>query len=117
MPNDAHQLTVAQGTIPDPLTVAVLDADTDEPIDLTDVRRVRFRLHSQQHGTVVDQPARVSDPDAGHISYEWNRGDLDIPTRIYEAAFRLQFGDGRTLVAPTVGRLLISVRDSPFTDE
>lgn len=112
---NAQELTVAQGELPDPLIVQVVDAESGDPLDLSAVRRVRFRLASQAE-PVIDASARVADPDEGHVAYEWSRGDLDIPPRLYEAAFRLQFSDGRTLIAPTVGRLLITVRDSPFSE-
>lgn len=111
-----HELTLAQGELPNPLIIQVLDAETDEPIDLSTVDRVRFRMGAAHSGTVIDSYGRVADPEQGHIAYEWARSDLDgLQARLYEAAFRLRFEDRRTLIVPTADRLLVRVRETPFS--
>jgi hypothetical protein len=113
--SDVHEVSVAQGSVPAPLIVQVLDRDGD-PTSLEDATRVRFRLKSREQGTVVDGRGRVADAELGHVAYDWDRRDLEIPTRPYDAAFHVRFDDGTSIVAPTVGRLVVSVRDSPFGD-
>lgn len=112
---DTEIVTVARGEIPDPIVVQVTNAETGEPIDLDDVDHVRFRLVSDD-GVAWDKRGRVVDPDAGHIAYEWSRTDLQIPARHYDAAFKIRFGDRRSLIAPTDGRLVVHVADSPFSE-
>lgn len=108
------KVQVAQGTVPDPLIVQVMDEEGD-PIDLSDARRARFRMQSRRGEPLIDSRGRVADPEQGHIAYDWGRGDLrNVTPRVYDAAFKIRFDDGRTLVAPTDGRLVIDVADSSF---
>lgn len=81
--------------------------ENDEPIDLSDARRVRFRMYDRSE-CVIDKRATIVDDENGLVEYDWSKSD-PLEGGVYRGLFIVKDSGRNELSYPNYRKFEIVV--------